>query len=75
MSWLKDERLRLRYTQGEMASMLGITRTTYIKYEASPDELTLAQVKQLQAIGIEVNTDLKAVACPACDGTGILYKA
>lgn len=77
-NWLKDERLRLKLTHYEAASILGVTRPTYSKYEANPDDLSIGQLRKLQASGIDIsqipNADLKSVACPACDGTGILYK-
>lgn len=43
-------RKSLKLTQSEVAVMLGVSRTTYIKYELHPDTIPLGKYKKLVKI-------------------------
>lgn len=75
MSWLKNARVKQGLTQIAVADHLGISRPTYASLEADPGRLTVEQVMELDQLGLQINIQgLTPVSCPACDGSGLLYR-
>lgn len=44
---LKDVRKVARFTQAQVAGILGVSTPTYIKFEQNPDMLTIEDAKKL----------------------------
>ena len=47
---LKSYRIRMGYTQEEMAEMLGIARVTYCDYEVNPQKVKVETLQQIADI-------------------------
>lgn len=47
---LKSYRVKIGYTQENMAKMLGITRNTYCDYEVNPGKLTIEKLTNIARI-------------------------
>lgn len=53
---VKQARLLAGVTQQEMADALGVHRSTYIKMESDPEEITVGQAKKISEVtGIPVD--------------------
>ncbi|WP_077033074.1 helix-turn-helix domain-containing protein [Pelomonas sp. KK5] len=53
-SRLKDERTRLGYSQAELASRVGVTRMTQVRYEATGANFDAGYLQQVARLGIDV---------------------
>lgn len=47
---LKSYRVKMGYTQENMAELLGITRTTYCDYEVNPSKLNIEKLTNIAQI-------------------------